>query len=42
MDKWLVDEAPQIVRKHVELLQNASLGSDDENEAADEMGREAG
>jgi hypothetical protein len=42
MDKWLVEEAPQIVRKHVELLQNASLGADDEESAADEMGKEAG
>jgi hypothetical protein len=42
MDKWLVEEAPQIVRKHVELLQNASLGGDDEATAADEMGEEAG
>lgn len=42
MDKWLIDEAPQIVRKHVELLRNASLGSDDEDAAADAMGKEAG
>jgi hypothetical protein len=42
MDKWLVDEAPQIVRKHVELLQNTSLGNDDEETAADEIGKEAG
>lgn len=42
MDKWLVDEAPQIIRKHVELLQNASLGEDGDGEAADEMGKEAG
>ena len=42
MDKWLVEEAPQIVRKHVELLQNASLGGDDDQAAADEMGKEAG
>ena len=42
MDKWLVDEAPQIIRKHVELLQNASLGEDGDGKAADEMGKEAG
>ncbi len=42
VDKWLVEEAPQIVRKHVELLQNASLGGDDDEAAADEMGKEAG
>ena len=42
MDKWLVDEAPQIISKHVELLQSASLGEDEDGEAADEIGKEAG
>lgn len=42
MDKWLVEEAPQIVRRHVELLQNASLGNDNEQAAADDIGKEAG
>lgn len=42
MEKWLAEEAPQIIRRNVELLQNASLGSDDDAEAADEMGKEAG
>ena len=36
-----LEEAPQIVRKNMEYLRNASLnGADDE--AADEMGKEAG
>lgn len=42
MDKWLAEEAPQIIRRNVELLQNASLGIDDDAEAADQMGEEAG
>lgn len=42
MDKWLAEEAPQIVRKNVELLRNTSLGSDDDDKAADEIGKEAG
>lgn len=42
MNKWLAEEAPQIIRKNVELLQNASFGSGDDDAAADEMGKEAG
>lgn len=42
MDKWLAEEAPQLIRRSVELLQNASLGTDDDAAAADEMGEEAG
>jgi hypothetical protein len=42
MDKWLAEEAPQLIRQSVELLQNTSLGSTDDGEAADEMGEEAG
>ena len=42
MDKWLTDEAPGLIRQHVENLQNASLGGDGDGEAADEMGKEAG
>lgn len=42
MDKWLAEEAPQIIRQNVEYLQNASLGTDDDAAAADEMGKEAG
>lgn len=39
---WLRDEAPGIIRKHVDNLQNASLGGDGDGEAADEMGEAAG
>ena len=42
MDRWLADEAPQIIRKNVEYLQNTSLGPGDDDRAADEMGKEAG
>lgn len=42
MAKWLAEEAPQIVRRNVELLQNASLGDTDDEFAADEIGKEAG
>ncbi len=42
MEKWLAEEAPQIIRKNVELLNNTSLGQNDDAEAADEMGKEAG
>jgi hypothetical protein len=42
MDKWLAEEAPKIVRQHVDNLQNASLGATNDAEAADEMGKEAG
>jgi hypothetical protein len=42
MDEWLAREAPQIVRRHIENLMNASLGEDDEEAAAEEMGKEAG
>ena len=42
MDKWLAEEAPQIIRKNVEYLQNTSLGPGDDDRAADEMGKEAG
>ena len=42
MDKWLAEEAPGLIRQHVENLQNTSLGSTPDEEAADEMGREAG
>lgn len=42
MDEWLAEEAPQIIRQSVELLQNASLGDTADDQAADEMGKEAG
>ena len=42
MAKWLATEAPQIVRRHVENLLNASLGNDDDEKAAEDIGKEAG
>ena len=42
VEEWCRAEAPQIVRRHVDYLLNASLGKDDDGEAADEMGKEAG
>ena len=39
---WLRNEAPGIIRKHVDNLQNPSLGDDSDGEAADEMGEAAG
>jgi hypothetical protein len=42
MARWLAEEAPELVRRHVDLLQNASLGTTSDGEAADEMGEEAG
>lgn len=42
MDEWLVRDAPQIVRRHLDNLQNASLGRTDDGAAADEMGEGAG
>lgn len=42
IDRWLADEAPQIVRAHVEYLRNTSLGGDDDDLAADAMGEAAG
>lgn len=40
--KWLAEEAPDIIRAHVENLQNATLGTGDDDEAADEIGKAAG
>ena len=42
MQKWLATEAPQIVRRHVENLMNATLGNGDEETAAENIGKEAG
>lgn len=42
MARWLADEAPGIIRQHVENLQNPSLGNTPDGEAADEIGEEAG
>lgn len=42
MADWLANEAPGIIRRHVENLGDASLGSTNDGAAADEMGKEAG
>ena len=42
VDKWLEKEAPRIIREHVELLQSASLGEQNDASAADEIGEGAG
>jgi hypothetical protein len=42
IEKWLAEEAPRIVRAHVENLVNTSLGSDDDDSAADAIGNAAG
>lgn len=42
INKWLATEAPQIVRRHVENLMNATLGDEDDETAAEEIGKEAG
>lgn len=42
IDQWLADEAPKIVRAHVEYLRNTSLGDEDDDDAADAIGNAAG
>jgi hypothetical protein len=42
IDQWLAQEAPKIVRAHVEYLRNTSLGGEDDDSAADAMGNAAG
>lgn len=42
VEEWCRTEAPQIIRRHLDNLQNTSLGRVDDGEAADEMGEEAG
>ena len=39
--KWLAEKAPGLIREHVELLQDATLGTGDDDVAADDIGREA-
>jgi uncharacterized membrane protein YidH (DUF202 family) len=39
---WLSNEAPAVVRKHVDLLTDATLGNGDDDTAADDIGKEAG
>ena len=42
IDEWLAVQAPQIVRRHFDNLQDATLGNGDDAQAADEIGKEAG
>ena len=42
IDNWLAEEAPLLIRAHVEFLRNTSLGSDDDDKAADAIGKAAG
>jgi len=42
MDDWKANEAPQIVRRHVEFLRDPSIGDADDDDAADEIGKGAG
>ena len=39
--EWLAKEAPGIIREHVELIMDATLGSGNDAAAADEIGKEA-
>lgn len=39
--KWLAEQAPRIVQRHVELLNDATMGKGDDADAADEIGKEA-
>lgn len=41
MKVWLAEVAPQIISKHMQNIQDASLGDDDDAKAADDMGKEA-
>lgn len=40
--KWLAEEAPQIIRLNVEIITNATLGTGNDETAADDIGKEAG
>jgi hypothetical protein len=42
IQRWLSDEAPGLIRQHVEFLMDATLGSGDDAGAADEIGEAAG
>ena len=42
VNKWLTEKAPQIIRENVELLGNATLGSGNDEQAADDIGGLAG
>lgn len=40
--EWLSREAPVIVRKHIEIILDSTLGPGDDLDAADEIGEQAG
>jgi hypothetical protein len=40
--EWLSKEAPGIIRERVDFILDATLGSGNDAEAADELGKEAG
>jgi hypothetical protein len=42
INKWLAAEAPQIVRRHVDTIRDTTLGSGDDDKAAEDIGKEAG
>jgi hypothetical protein len=41
-NKWLFENAPGIIRKHVEFIQNTSIKQDGDGNAADDIGNAAG
>lgn len=41
IQQWLANEAPAIVRQHVENLRDATVGEGNDDAAADEIGKVA-
>jgi len=39
--EWLAEEAPGIIRRHVGLLGDATIGNGDDEKAADDIGENA-
>lgn len=42
IEKWLAEEAPQIISRNMQILQDATVGQGDDAKAADEIGKAAG
>lgn len=42
IEQWLATKAPEIISRHVEKLRDSSIGRDDDDAAADEIGKEVG
>lgn len=40
-DEWMAKHAPAIIQKHVQFLRDTSVGDDDDDKAADDIGKEA-